>query len=122
MLVWIVLPLVVGCGPKPPVMVSVTGKVTMNGTPLTAGSINFHPDAANAFQDDKPSSLLQLDGSFEMKTFPFGGGVPPGKYKVTLDPQLANRVSQPNYATPDSTPWDIVVSDTGVVNHEFQVK
>lgn len=103
-------------------MFPVTGKVTMNGKPLTAGSINFHPDAANNFQADTPSSLLQLDGSFEMKTFPNGAGVPPGKYKVTLGPELATRISQPKYAKPESTPWEILISDPGISDHEFQVK
>src|SRR5579885_3794759 len=79
-----------GCGDRPK-LVTVTGKVVHKGEPLTAGSIIFHPDAGNSYQKDKPSSLLQLDGSFTMKTFPFGDGVPPGKYKVTLAPELANR-------------------------------
>ncbi|MFM7070833.1 MAG: hypothetical protein ACKO38_03440, partial [Planctomycetota bacterium] len=74
----------VGCGGNQPPLAPVTGKVAMDGKPLTAGAIVFHPDVANSFQDDKPSSLLQLDGSFTMRTFPFGDGVPPGKYKVTL--------------------------------------
>ena len=113
---------VTGCGPTPPAMVSVTGKVTLDGKPVTAGSITFHPDTANAFQDDHPSSLLQLDGSFQMKTYPFGKGVPPGKYKVTLAPELATRVKQPEYANTESTPWELVVTDSGISEHEFQIK
>ncbi|MEO2091269.1 MAG: hypothetical protein ABGY75_17550, partial [Gemmataceae bacterium] len=91
-LIAVPLLLAVGCGEKPPALVPVTGKVVMNDQPLTAGSIYLHPAATNDYQKDKPSSLLQLDGSFSVKTFPFGDGVPPGTYKVTLAPELAGRV------------------------------
>ena len=73
-----------GCSGDRPKLVAAAGKVTYKGQPLTAGSIIFHPDAGNSYQKDRPSSLLQLDGSFTMKTFPFGDGVPPGQYKACL--------------------------------------
>jgi hypothetical protein len=111
-----------GCGGKQPPLAPVTGKVAMDGQPLTAGSIVFHPDAANAFQDDNPSSLLQLDGSFTMRTFPFGDGVPPGKYKVTLAPELASRIRRPQYADPQKTPWSIEVPENGLNGHVFDVQ
>lgn len=111
-----------GCGPKAPPLVAVTGKVTMAGQPLTAGSIILHPNDANSFKDDNPSSLLQLDGSFTIRTFPFGDGVPPGKYKVTLAPELAARIRRPQYADPQKTPWEIEVPATGLVNQAFEVK
>jgi len=112
-----------GCGgPEPPPMVSVTGKVLHAGQPVTAGSIYLHPDASNSYQKDKPSSLLQLDGSFTMKTYPFGDGVPPGKYKVTLAPALASRLKKPQYALPERTPWEIEIPETDVTEHVFEVK
>ncbi len=110
-----------GCGGDQPPLVPVTGKVTMAGRPLTAGSILLHPDAANAFQKDKPSSLLQVDGSFEIRTFPYGDGVPPGKYKVTLAPELATRIGRPDYADPAKTPWHIDVPDAGLADQTFDV-
>jgi hypothetical protein len=102
--------------------VTVTGKVSHNGKPLTAGSIIFHPDAGNAYQKDKPSSLLQVDGSFTMKTFPFGEGVAPGTYKVTLAPELAGRIGRPDYGRPDKTPWSVTVPDAGLTDQKFEVK
>ncbi len=111
-----------GCGDDRPPLVEVTGKVTFKGEPLTAGSIHFHPDAANSFQKDMPSSLLQLDGSYNIKTFPYGDGVPLGKYKVTLSPQLAARVELPDYANVEKTPWTIEVTEVGVTDHVFEVK
>ena len=113
-----------GCsrGPEPPLLVPVTGKVQANGEPVTAGAIYFHPDEANSFQGDKPSSLLQVDGSFSVKTYPFGDGVPPGEYKVTLSPELASRLKKAKYGKPDQTPWTIEVTYQGVNDHVFEIK
>jgi hypothetical protein len=111
-----------GCGPGKPKLVPVTGKVIQKGNPVTAGSIIFHPDAGNSYQKDRPSSLLQTDGSFTLKTFPFGDGVPPGLYKVTLAPELASRLGRPDYARPDKTPWSVTVPDSGLTDQVFEVK
>jgi hypothetical protein len=114
---------IVGCSSSDkPKLVSVTGTVTMDSKPLTAGSINFHPDATNAYIKDKPSSLLQLDGSFVVKTYPFGDGVSPGKYKVTLSPELASRIKRPKYGKPEDTPWSLDVSESGITDLKLEVK
>jgi hypothetical protein len=102
-------------------LVPATGTVTMDGKPLTAGAIIFHPGEGNAYMQDKPSSLLQLDGRFTMKTFPFGEGVSPGAYKVTLAPELAARIGKPEYSNPDKTPWSIDVPEAGLSDQQFEV-
>lgn len=106
------LALFAGCGDHPR-LVPATGRITHKGQPLTAGSVIFVPDAGNAWAKDNPSSLLQTDGSFTMKTFPFGDGVAPGKYKVTLDPALAGRIRQPTLSKADKTPWSVDIPDAG---------
>lgn len=113
--------LIAGCSSEQPALVPVTGKVVMQGKGVTAGAVYFHPDAANAFQKDSPSSQLQLDGSFTMKTFPFGEGVPPGRYKVTLVPELASRLQKPEYGSVDKTPWEIEVKDQAITGQVFEV-
>lgn len=111
-----------GCGgEEAPKLVGVTGKVVHGEKAVTAGSIIFHPIAGNAYMEDNPSSLLQLDGSFTMKTFPFGEGVSPGSYKVTLAPEVAARVKQPRYGDPKTTPWEITVPETGLKGQLFEV-
>lgn len=65
---------------------------------------------------------MQIDGTFTMKTFPFGDGVAPGVYKVTLAPELASRVKRPIYGKPDTTPWSIEVPKSGITDHTFEVK
>ena len=111
-----------GCDGERPKLVMVTGKVLHKDQPLTAGNITFHPDGGNSYQKDKPSSQLQLDGSFTIKTFPFGDGVPPGKYKVTLAPELASRIKMPKYSDPAKTPWSVEVPDAGLSDKVFEVK
>ena len=112
----------VGCGSEKPKMVPFNGKVVHNGQPVTAGSINFFPDASNSFQKDNPSSILQLDGSFTAKTFPWGDGIPPGTYRVTLAPQLASRLNAPAYASPEKTLWKIEIPDGGLKDQILEVK
>jgi hypothetical protein len=107
---------ITGCNQDKPKLVKVNGKIIFNGQPLTAGSINFHPDSTNIFTKDNPSSILQVDGSFTMKTFPYGDGVSPGEYKITLAPQLASRISLPNLAYPEKTNAKIIVPETGLEN------
>ena len=111
-----------GCSGDRPKLVAAAGKVTHKGQPLTAGSIIFHPDAGNSYQKDRPSSLLQLDGSFTMKTFPFGDGVPPGQYKATLAPELAGRIRLPKYADPAKTPWSVDIPETGKTDLILETK
>lgn len=110
-----------GCGQSGPEMVKVTGRVLLDGTGVTAGSVFFHPAADNAFQDDVPSGQLQLDGTFTVKTFPFGEGVPRGKYKVTLSPELANQLKQPDYASKQLTPWEVDVADSPIAGLELEL-
>jgi hypothetical protein len=43
---------VLGCGNDQPKLVEVTGRVTLAGKGLSAGSITFHPTAENSFQSD----------------------------------------------------------------------
>jgi hypothetical protein len=109
-----------GCGSKPK-LVAVTGKVTHKGKAMTGGSVWFHAEGG---QDkvEKMGGQLQLDGTFTAKTFPHGDGIPPGKYKVTLSPDLAGRAGVPKYGSPDKTPWEVDVPDTGLADHAFEIK
>jgi hypothetical protein len=113
--------LIAGCGHKPK-LVLVTGRVVHQGQPLTAGSIWFHPTASSEYQGQTPSCLLALDGSFTMRTYPFGNGVPPGSYKVTLAPELANRIGRPDCGNPDKTPLQVDVTEQGIQDYVVDVK
>ena len=110
-----------GCGERPPKLVVVEGKVLSEGEPVTAGSIIFHPAQENAYTRDNPSSLLQLDGGFSMKTFPFGEGVSPGDYTITLSPEVAQRLSLLDYANQEKSPLRIHVPNEGVKDFVIQL-
>jgi hypothetical protein len=110
-----------GCGGKPNTA-PVTGKVLHKGQGVTAGSIWFHAAGGNPWQGEKPSCQLQLDGGFMMRTYPYGDGVPPGSYKVTLSPELAGRIGKPTYGDPAKTPWSIDVPAGGVADARFEVR
>ena len=118
----LLLALAAGCGGEKPKLVTVSGRVTANGRGVTAGSVYLTPDAANAYGKDRPSGALQLDGSFTVSTFPFGEGVPVGKYKVTLGPEVADRLKKPAYKDPAKTPWTLEVPDAGVSDLVLEVK
>jgi hypothetical protein len=112
----------VGCGGNKPKLVSVTGKVTQKGQPVTGGSVWFHPETSDPNATEKMSGQLQIDGTFTAKTFPHGDGVPPGRYKVTLSRDLAARAGVPKYGDPATTPWSVDVPDTGLADHTFEIK
>ena len=110
-----------GAGNKPK-LVSVTGKVTHKGKTVTGGSVWFHPEGGTDDVQERMSGQLQLDGTFTAKTFPHGDGIPPGKYKVTLSPDLAGRAGVPNYGDVTKTPWSVDVPDAGLADHAFEIK
>lgn len=110
-----------GCADRPN-LVPVTGKVTVKGQPVTAGSVALHPGEGNAHQKDNPSSLLQTDGAFTFKTYPYGEGVPPGRYTMTLDPALAGRLKMAQYARPDTSPWKLDVPAGGLRDLKMEVR
>jgi hypothetical protein len=114
--------LTAGCGEPAPKLVEASGRVIQGGKGLTAGSIWFHPTGGNPHQGEKPSCLLAVDGSFKMRTYPYGDGVPPGDYKVTLAPDLANRVQRPELGNVEKTTWSVSVPESGVTGHVFEVK
>lgn len=117
----VVVLVVAGCGGRPNTA-PVTGRVVCKDKAVTAGSIWFHAAGEKAWAGERPSCQLQLDGSFTMRTYPYGTGVPPGAYKVTLSPELAGRLGRPGYGDPDKTPWAVEVPDAGLADHVFEVK
>ncbi len=121
--VLVVLLAAVGCGGGDrPKLVGVTGKVLYKGQPLTAGSVTFHPAPGFTYNGDRPSSVLQVDGSFTLQTYPHGTGAPPGSYKVTLSSELAGRLNLTPYASAEKTPLTLEVPESGVSGHTFEVK
>jgi hypothetical protein len=87
--------LVLGCGQKEVALAPVSGKVTVDGQPLTSGSVSLVPDVPlgneGAQVADKMATpglsggKIEPDGTYKIYT---GGkeGAPLGKYKVRVVP------------------------------------
>ena len=70
------LTLMVGCGGKPAV---VTGTITVDGEPLTQGSVTFAPSNGGL----RASGVIQSDGSYEIRTNR-DAGLDIGEYDVAV--------------------------------------
>jgi hypothetical protein len=73
-----------GCGAQGagtlPDLIPVKGKVSLNGQPLTTGTIRFEPDDFG-----RPASgKLQSDGTFVLTTTTEGDGVVAGHHRVSI--------------------------------------
>lgn len=111
----------VGCGNKPK-LVPFTGKVTHEGKAVTGGSVWLHPEGGIDGKPERMSGQLQIDGTFTARTFPHGDGIPPGKYRVTLSPDLAGRAGVPRYSEVAKTPWIVEVPESGIADHTFEIR
>ncbi|MBY0231060.1 MAG: hypothetical protein K2W96_17385 [Gemmataceae bacterium] len=118
---WLPLVLLAGCGGGPR-LAPVAGKVSMAGRAVTAGSVYLHPAPGNEWKGEPPSSVLQVDGSFTMKTYPYGDGAPLGKWKLTLGPPLSARLGKPELGDAGKSPWTVDVGAEGVKGAEYEVR
>jgi hypothetical protein len=72
-----------GCGDGRPARMKVSGAVTIDGAPLTRGSVKFVPEQGRpSFGDIGP------DGRFTLTCYDGADGALPGKHRVQID---ANR-------------------------------
>jgi hypothetical protein len=69
---------VIGCGGGP-VTEPVEGRVTLDGQPLTAGTVTFTPQGGRS-----ATGFIQSDGTFSLSTFADGDGALPGLHKVSI--------------------------------------
>lgn len=81
----------IGCQPKPAEwnLIPVEGKVTVRGTPLAKGAIQFVPDKTRGNNSLVTSAGTIKDGIFRLETVdrsdaPGRPGAPPGSYSVII--------------------------------------
>lgn len=96
LVVFVGLGLVLGCSKDHP-MASISGKVTVDGKPLSGGHVSFIPDVPQGDEGVREASKtptgglsageIGSDGTYKIYT---GGkeGAPLGKYKVTVTPSM----------------------------------
>ena len=103
-----------GCGPS--YDADVSGTVAMGGSPLTKGTVSFHPIAGGPVA----TGTIESDGTFAVQTA-LTEGLPPGDYKVTVvatdpPPPSVNGeelpgilLTAPEFGRLDSTPLQYTV-------------
>jgi hypothetical protein len=116
----LVVALVAGCGDKSTLgtLHDVSGKVTIDGNPMTGGSVRFVPDKSKGNQGGhEPVGVIGSDGTYTLST---AGktGAPPGWYKVTVasgdipessKPFAAKSALNPRYNSPEFTDLNVEV-------------
>jgi hypothetical protein len=91
--------LVSGCGSATEPVYPVTGKVTLKGTPLTAGIVTFLPDEAKGNKTKlSPTGQIGADGTYKLTT-DNRTGAPLGWYKVIVNTEVPGM----SMTTPDPT-------------------
>lgn len=104
---------IAGCGPG---LQPVRGKVMLgDGKPAAGSQVVFESEQ----QGKKVSARGDVgsDGSFELSTFKPGDGVPPGKYKVQVNPP-----PMVNAEGPYIVPFNAKFSNFTTSGLEFEVK
>lgn len=89
-----------------------------DGKPIFPGSIAFEPVAGSSF---RASSLLYKEGDFNLRTYPHGQGVVPGKYKVVLSLGMGSPPELAKYSNTETTTLEVVVPDTGLETLELKL-
>lgn len=74
---WLLI--VAGCGDGRPARVPVSGRVLIDGKPLSAGNIRVYPAANRA-----ATAKIEPDGRFTLSTYEFGDGCVIGVHPVSV--------------------------------------
>jgi hypothetical protein len=112
--------LVVGCGGHESAarLYPVRGTVTLeDGSPLTRGMVVFEAQAGGAAVTAR--GVVKADGSYELSTRQTGDGVPPGKYRVQINP-MDHRSEVPDEEK--NLPYDIKYTKFETSGLEYEVK
>jgi hypothetical protein len=96
MLVALLGMLAIGCGQRRPQRVPVSGRVLIDGKPLTRGHVRFVP------ANDRPSSGdIGPDGRFTLSCFEFQDGAVVGKHRVAVIANEPVSETQMRWHAPD---------------------
>lgn len=104
---------VLGCGKSAlPPRARVTGQVTLDGKPLTSGTILFVPDTAQGTSGPPAIGFIDPQGRYELTTDrdSFGDGAVLGRHKVSIEARdsvepgaVSQSLVPPVYANPETS-------------------
>ena len=110
-----------GCDKKPPKLVPVSGKLVYKDKPLANTMIQFNP-----VELDKNAVLANAttgqDGSFKLRSYPYGDGAKPGQYKVFITPYPGSPPVPAKYTTPEKTSLEATIAEEGNDNLVLTLK
>jgi hypothetical protein len=109
-----------GCGGEPEdyaTLVPVTGTITRNGKPLANARVYFTPDSGNKYKTPGGDSTGPA-GNYKLM-FKNRSGVSSGKYKVTVEPPLAESESD---KVPDSIKGQAIMVEKLIATRKSKVK
>jgi hypothetical protein len=110
----LVLAAVAGCGSG---LYPVRGTVTLDdGTPVTKGLVVFESTAPA--QGVSARGTLGADGRFQLSTNRTGDGVPPGTYKVLINPMDLSDLPDEK----KNVPYDVKYMNFATSGLTFEVK
>lgn len=92
----------------------VKGKVTLNGKPVTKGTVTFEPDSGREAHGN-----IQSDGTYVLTTFKEGDGAVPGTHRVAVS--NAGRTVPNKFANVSSSKIEIEVSE-GKTDYPIDLK
>ncbi|MCS6865557.1 MAG: hypothetical protein RMJ56_10425 [Gemmataceae bacterium] len=119
-----------GCSPDGPKLYPVKGQVFFDNQPAEGANVVLHSAQATEGPNALiPSGIVQADGSFTLRTHPYGDGAPPGEYKVVITwyPPDARELENPRsklpakYGNPARTPLTAVVKDGPTELEPFRI-
>jgi hypothetical protein len=110
----LVLLLMAGCGNR---LYPVRGTVTLeDGTPLTKGLVVFEGNVGGA--PIMARGEVQADGTYQLGTYQLEDGVPPGRYRVLVNPMDHSDVPDER----KNLPFDIKYLRYDTSGLEYEVK
>src|SRR5437762_3617626 len=83
---------VIGCGPQPPRVAKVAGRVTLDGKPLPKASVTFVPMATKENQNPGKTAqgITDQDGRYELSVDASTPGAVVGKCRIYISTRLSD--------------------------------
>jgi len=90
LLCWLVV--LTGCGPKPPRMAQVSGRVTLDGKPLPKASVTFVPMASKENQNPGKTAqgITDEEGRYQLSVDVATPGAVVGKCRIYISTRLSD--------------------------------
>jgi hypothetical protein len=102
-----------GCSKNSPPLVPVSGKVLSDGKGVPSVIVQFTPDPSKNPKGYTAQASTGADGSFTLKTPPYGDGAQPGWYRVTVTGYGGKQNFSSKYTQFNKTPLVVEVPQGG---------